>query len=133
MFARLRRWLFSFIERVNHWNVDHDLCELCDTDESQTNCITCGKRICYGCDSRYYDDVELCTECRKNITPKEEEDDRIDHANGLAEQCTCPKTMWTGSDLNDSTCELSEEEHEYIKKYAVNEEDNAEENTEKKK
>lgn len=25
--------------------------------------------------------------------------------------CTCPKTQWTGSEPNDSTCELSEEEH----------------------
>ena len=26
-------------------------------------------------------------------------------------KCTCPKTQWTGSEPNDSTCELTEEEH----------------------
>jgi hypothetical protein len=28
------------------------------------------------CDSGYYTDAELCTECRKDITPEEEEEDR---------------------------------------------------------
>lgn len=80
MLTRLRRWLFSFIERVHHWKVDHDLCELCRKDESQTNCISCNRRICYGCDSHYYEDVELCVECRKDITPEEEEQDRKEQA-----------------------------------------------------
>jgi hypothetical protein len=34
-------------------------------------------------------------------------------------KCTCPKTQWTGSEPNDSTCELTEEEHLQLGKTAV--------------
>ena len=42
---------------------------------------------------------------------EEEAEDRKDYANDLAGQCTCP-----------AECELDEEDHAYIAKYAVKEE-----------
>jgi hypothetical protein len=62
------------------------------------------------CNSGYYTDAELCTDCRKDITPEELAEDSKDYANDLAEQCTCP-----------AECELDEEDHAYIAKYAVKE------------
>lgn len=33
--------------------------------------------------------------------------------------CTCPTNAWIGSEPNDSTCELSEEEHDELSKSEV--------------
>jgi len=35
-------------------------------------CVGCGHFICYGCDSMFYEDENLCVECRATITPEEE-------------------------------------------------------------
>ena len=94
-----------------------DKCELCKTNEVMSTCIGCNKRICYECESGYYADVELCNECRKEITPEEYADDCRGKAEELAEECTCPEKLWTGSEINDSTCELTEEEHQFIAKW----------------
>ena len=106
-FTRIKRWVFDFIKRLIE---EHDLCGICGDDVGDYLCVGCDRRICGACDSRYYNDAELCTECRKNITPEEEEMDRRESAEDLAEQCTCR----TGG----RPCDLSDEEHKFMRKYA---------------
>jgi hypothetical protein len=95
-----------------------DACECCGNEQSDYACCGCDKRICGMCESGYYSDEILCMACRHDITPEEEAQGRQYTANEMANQCTCPKTAWTGSEPNDSTCELDESEHEFIRKYA---------------
>jgi len=38
----------------------------------------------------------------------------MDESKRVVLQCTCPKDLWIGSEPNDSTCELTEEEHEQL-------------------
>jgi hypothetical protein len=73
MLTKLRRWFFGKWHRVNSWIEDKDVCEICGEERADTVCIGCGKRICWLCNSLYYIDEDLCTECRRDITPEEEE------------------------------------------------------------
>jgi len=118
MIKWLKREFFGWWPSFRDWVNAKDSCEICGNEIADNICVGCDRRICGMCESGYYSDESLCTECRKDITPEELEEDRKDAANSLAEECTCPKTAWLGSEPNDSTCELSEEEHEYISKYA---------------
>jgi hypothetical protein len=122
MWKYLKREFFGWFAGFKDYISGLDSCELCGNEQSHYICVGCERRICYMCNSGYYTDAELCTDCRKDITPEELAEDRKDYANDLAEECTCPKTAWTGSEPNDSTCELDEEDHAYIAKYAVKEE-----------
>jgi len=76
MITKLRRWFFEKLENLNRWREAHDLCEVCKEETKDYICVGCDRRICCGCDSGYYEDAELCTLCRKDITPEEEADDR---------------------------------------------------------
>lgn len=102
-----KRWFFGWFKGFAEWVSGKDECELCGNEKADYICVGCDKRICCMCDSGYYQDAELCTECRKNITPEELAEDRKDAADDLAKECTCP-----------DVCELSAEEHGYISKYA---------------
>ena len=108
MFIKLKRRFFNFIKRMADANT---LCELCEEEPSDYICVGCDKHICGACDSGYYSDAELCVKCRATITPEEEESDRKEAAESLAEDCTCG----TGG----RPCELSDEEHEFLRKYAA--------------
>jgi hypothetical protein len=121
MFKRLRRWFYGKIADIAYWLGTKDVCELCGDDIADGGCVGCEKRICMNCDSGYYDDETLCKDCRAKITPEEEESDRVEMANFLKTECTCPKQFYTGSEPNDSTCELSDDEHDHIRQYASKE------------
>lgn len=108
MITRLKRWFFGKLDSVGNWLIQHDICEICHEETVDLTCVGCKRRICINCDSGYYADETLCTDCRKDITPEEEAADRADDANSLAGDCHCP-----------GACELSPEEHEYIAKYAT--------------
>jgi hypothetical protein len=82
MFIRLRRWFYGKIASIAHWLGTKDVCELCMEEIADGPCVGCERRICMNCDSGYYADEMLCTECRKDITPEEEAEDRKDAANG---------------------------------------------------
>lgn len=110
MFKRLRRWFYGKIADIAYWLGTKDVCELCGEDIADGGCVGCERRICMNCDSGYYDDETLCTDCRAKITPEEEESDRQEQANFLKTECTCP-----------SACELSSEEHEFVSQYASKE------------
>jgi len=56
--------------------VSDRICDLCKENAIDSTCVDCGKEICVECDSGYYSDETLCVECRKQITPEEEEADR---------------------------------------------------------
>ena len=118
----LRDWLREIWRGFSEWVSNKDSCELCGNEQADNICVGCDRRICCMCVSGYYEDESLCKRCRHDITPEELAEDQKEAANSLAEQCTCPKTAWTGSEPNDSTCELDEEDHAYIAKYAVKEE-----------
>jgi hypothetical protein len=76
---RLRRWFFYWLEividRLSYWQCEHDLCEICKRYTADRICIGCNRRIDYECDSCYYNDENLCIECRKDITPEQEAED----------------------------------------------------------
>jgi hypothetical protein len=110
MLSKLKRRLFDFIKRLNCYREENDLCELCHEETADYICVGCDRQICGACDSAYYRDAELCTDCRAKITPEEEEQDRRESAESLAEECTCG----TGG----RPCDLSDEEHEFLRKYA---------------
>jgi hypothetical protein len=116
MFTKLRRWFFGKWHSLNLWIEDKDVCELCGEEKSDTVCVGCDRRICDMCESGYYQDATLCTSCRAKMTPEELADDLRESANYLAEECTCP-AEWNGF----SSCELSRDEHEFVRKYAVKE------------
>jgi hypothetical protein len=112
MWKFLKREFFSWWPSFRDWVNAKDSCELCGNEIADNICVGCDRRICDMCNSGYYADAELCTNCRANLTPEEEAEDRKEAANSLAEECTCP-----------NPCELSEDEHEFTKKYAVKEKD----------
>ena len=116
MIKWLRREFFGWFAGFKDYISGLDSCELCGNEQSHYICVGCERRICYMCNSGYYTDAELCQVCRTNITPEEEEEDRRDAANSLAEECTCP-AEWNGV----SSCELSRDGHEFVRKYAVKE------------
>lgn len=76
---RLRRWFFMWLEiildRLSHWQSEHDLCELCRRYTADRVCVGCDRRIDYECDSCYYYDETLCSECRGTISPEQESED----------------------------------------------------------
>jgi hypothetical protein len=110
MIKWLKREFFDWFAGFKNFIQGLDCCELCGNEQADSICVGCDKRICCMCDSGYYSDVELCTNCRANLTPEEEAQDREEEANSLKHDCTCP-----------AACDLSEEEHAYITKYASKE------------
>jgi hypothetical protein len=116
MIKWLKREFFGWFAGFKDYISGLDSCELCGNEWTDSTCSGCNKRICCMCESGYYEDESLCKRCRHDITPEEEEEDRRDAANSLAEECTCP-AEWNGV----SSCELSRDEHEFVRKYAVKE------------
>ena len=78
MWKDIRRSFFSWWSGFRDWIDGLDACEICGNEMSNYICAGCEKRICCMCESGYYSDENLCTECRKEITPEEEEKDRRD-------------------------------------------------------
>jgi hypothetical protein len=76
MFKQFKRWYYGKIAYLSYRLEMMDVCELCKEGIVDAPCVGCGRRICGSCDSLYYEDEYLCTECRKDITPEEEEEDR---------------------------------------------------------
>ena len=110
MLTKVRRWFLRKWQSLDHWIKELDACELCGNEKADCECVGCDRRICCMCNSGYYEDVELCTDCRKEISPQEEQADCEDTAQNLAEECQCP-----------SACELTGFEHNFIKAYAPKE------------
>jgi hypothetical protein len=89
----LKRWLLQKLDSIHYkftattqrLRERYDLCEVCKANESDSICVGCQRRICCECDSRYYYDVELCKRCRADITPEEEEQDRREALEYMAE------------------------------------------------
>jgi hypothetical protein len=75
---RLRNYFWDWWQGFRDWIDGKDACELCGNEKADYICVGCEKRICCMCNSGYYEDAELCRECRKDITPEEEEQDRRD-------------------------------------------------------
>ena len=78
MWKDIRRSFFSWWREFCNWVNGLDACELCGNEQADATCAGCEKRICCMCNSGYYEDAELCMDCRKEITPEEEEKDRRD-------------------------------------------------------
>lgn len=118
---KLRHYLFNFIESLNAWRRQHDLCEVCNENPVETRCYEgCGKRICENCESYYYTDATICVECRDQITPEQETEERQEVITSLAEDCICEVKEGFNGEKNliiNSTCDLSEEEHDAIAEY----------------
>ena len=76
MIIRLRRWFFATVANLAYRLGKLDICEVCEEEIADGPCVGCGRRICMNCNSGYYEDEELCTLCRKDITPEEEGADR---------------------------------------------------------
>ena len=76
MIKKVKRWFWGIMSNVAYQIGRLDICELCEEEIVDGPCVGCGRRICMNCDSLYYDDETLCVECRKDITPDEEEEDR---------------------------------------------------------
>jgi hypothetical protein len=76
MFKYLKREFFGWWSGFRDWVSGLDSCELCGNEKSDYTCIGCLKRICCMCESGYYSDANLCSSCRHDITPEEEEEDR---------------------------------------------------------
>jgi hypothetical protein len=68
----LRHKLQGIYVRLIDWLQEHSRCEICHEEQVAHLCIGCGRYICYGCDSMFYEDENLCIECRATITPEEE-------------------------------------------------------------
>jgi hypothetical protein len=113
MWEYLKREFFGWWSGFRDWVTAQDTCEICGNELADYLCIGCDRRICLMCDSGYYGDASLCKDCRKDITPEQEAEDCKDAANDLKDQCICP-----------GSCDLSNEEHEYISKYADKGEEN---------
>src|SRR5580692_11251402 len=77
--TRIMRWIYwkldNFRCELNMWLDEHDLCEVCRDEPAANECIGCGQRVGFECNSFYYEDETLCTECRATITPEEEAQD----------------------------------------------------------
>jgi hypothetical protein len=71
------RWLEVVIDRLSHWQAENDTCEVCQKFTADRECIGCDRRYCHDCESGYYEDADLCTLCRADITPEQEAEDRI--------------------------------------------------------
>ena len=69
---RLKRWFF---EVLRDFLLQHDHCEICSEFEPFYTCISCDRRYCVDCESGYYEDENLCSECRATITPEQEAED----------------------------------------------------------
>ena len=110
MFVKVKLCLIEWAKRIKRLADLYDLCEVCYEDGADYICVGCDRHICGICTSDYYRDAELCIKCRAEITPEEEDNDRRESAQTLAEECTCG----TGG----RPCDLSDEEHEFLKKYA---------------
>ncbi len=78
MTRRIKRWLFGKLAILNRWREAHDLCEICHEEQACSICVGCEQRICCECTSGYYADEDLCLACRAQITPEEEEADRLE-------------------------------------------------------
>ena len=78
LYVKLRRWFFERLGTLAYRLAQYDTCELCGEDFADGPCVGCGRRICIDCNSGYYEDEELCKECRKDITPEEEAQDLVD-------------------------------------------------------
>lgn len=78
MRKRLNHLLQGFYWWLEEKSSGLSCCEICNDEPVARVCIGCDKYIGYGCDSLYYADETLCTECRSTITPEEEAQDRID-------------------------------------------------------
>jgi hypothetical protein len=76
MWKKLKREFFYRWRGFSNWINEQDACEICGNEQAQDICVGCDRRICYMCNSGYYEDAELCTSCRKDITPEEEAEDR---------------------------------------------------------
>ena len=69
---------------------------MCHDVKVETTCESCERRMCYECTSNYYNDVDICSVCRAQITPEEEEADRKETAQATAEDnglTTCAKAQ----------------------------------------
>lgn len=74
---KVMHFIFELIDSLQNWREEHDICEVCKVSTAESKCSEgCGKRICYGCESFYYEDATICVECEKSITPEEREADR---------------------------------------------------------
>ena len=111
MIKDMKRILWDWWEGFRDWVNAMDSCELCGNEQSDYMCVGCQRRICAMCESGYYADENLCSECRKNISPEEEAEDKKEAADDLAKECSCP-----------AVCELDEDQHAFIAKYGVKEE-----------
>lgn len=108
---KLKHYLFNFIEWLNEWRREHDLCEVCHESSVETRCYEgCGKRICDNCESYYYEDATICVECRDKITPEQEAEERHEAIVDLMNDCLCGLEGFL-------TCDLSEEDHDAIAEY----------------
>lgn len=81
----LKRWAFRTVNRLHYWFGESDICEVCHDVKVETTCESCERRMCYECTSNYYNDVDICSVCRAQITPEEEEADRKETAQATAE------------------------------------------------
>ena len=114
MFVKVKRCLIEWAKKIKRLADSYDKCEVCHEEDAEYICVGCDKHICGACESGYYADEDLCKQCRFKITPEEEEADRKECAESLAEECTCGTV--------GRPCELSDEEHAFMKKYASLEE-----------
>lgn len=115
---KLKHYLFNFLEWLEKWRKEHDICEVCHENPVELRCYEgCGKRICSNCESYYYEDATICVECRNAITPEQEVEERQEAIVSLAEECTCPDSVWIGHGNHDIACELTEDEHDAIWEY----------------
>ncbi len=109
MFRKVKHFFLDLMkDLVNSYAV----CEICGEEPTDSSCISCDRFICSTCTSGYYADADLCIKCRAEITPEEEEKDCKESAEALAEDCTCGTVR---------PCDLSAEEHEFLRKYAPKE------------
>lgn len=76
MWKYLKRHFFEWWGPFSDYVSGLDACELCGNDQADYICVGCDKRICCMCESGYYEDENLCTACRKDITPEEEAEDQ---------------------------------------------------------
>jgi len=76
MFKYLKRSFFGWFSGFRDYINGLDSCERCGNEWTDYTCVGCERRICCMCESGYYEDANLCSSCRHDITPEEEEEDR---------------------------------------------------------
>ena len=69
MIKWLKREFFGWFAGFKDYISGLDSCELCGNEQADNICVGCDRRICCMCNSGYYEDAELCTDCRAKITP----------------------------------------------------------------